>query len=708
MDIHKLAGGFKKSQKPDGKLKQQGIAKALQKTIGRVQGSGIRTRLYAALAIPLLFMAVFGLAAYRWTSDAIITNYEISTTETLSATRDYISMGIEAVSQDAYEIINSDVVKQYYNKADQLGPEESSALFLEIADQLTTVKAASDYIYNIHIFGSKGSGISTAGELPENFYESFLATEEGRKISGSPERFLWTGRHDFLDETLGNGRTAYSLSIIRKLSENNGFIVIDIPEGIITKSISKLQLGEAYITGFVAPDGKETLINTDETNVFTQLEAYSDMTVNREQAGFSIQKYKGESYVFLYSKASGTGAALCMLVPEDTILEKADAIKVLIIVFVLLACILAAVLGGIISGGIAKEITKITKVIGKASKGDLTIEFNTKRKDEFRILSAGLTEMVSGMRNLIEKVSQVGMKVSNSANELSLTSSAILSSTQNISQAIEEIGGGIIQQASDSEQCSNLMSDLSDKINHVYHNSYEIEQIARSTKAIIGDGIVTVNELSDKSGATTEITHLVIREIEELEQQSRSIEKVIGVINDIAAQTNLLSLNASIEAARAGEAGRGFSVVAEEVRKLADQSVAAANQIKDIIREIQIKTENTVISAKQARGIVESQTEALLGTVKAFENINVHVGSLVNNLDHISEGVNGIESAKDETMDAIRSISAVSQQTASASEEVSATAIRQTGSVEHLSKEAAELAEEAAKLENAIQQFIIA
>jgi methyl-accepting chemotaxis protein len=224
---------------------------------------------------------------------------------------------------------------------------------------------------------------------------------------------------------------------------------------------------------------------------------------------------------------------------------------------------------------------------------------------------------------------------------------------------------------------------------------------------VVGDGLVIIDELNNKSKDTTNVTQLVIKDIEELEKQSQNIGNFVGIINEIASQTNLLSLNASIEAARAGEAGRGFAVVADEIRKLADQSIEAANQIQSIVTEIQNKTQGTVQSAKQAESIVESQMESLNKTIKVFEEINNHVGNLVNNLDIISVGIKGIESAKNVSMDAISNISAVAQETAAASEEVSATATSQISSVENLSQSAMELADNAKKLEQAIKLFKI-
>jgi methyl-accepting chemotaxis protein len=315
--------------------------------------------------------------------------------------------------------------------------------------------------------------------------------------------------------------------------------------------------------------------------------------------------------------------------------------------------------------------------------------------------------MVGNMKNLIGKVAEVGAKVTNSAQLLSTTSQSILGDTKDISYTIDEIGKGVVQQSEDTEHCLNQMSNLSDRINRVYDNTNEMEQIANETKTIIGKGLIIIDELGGKSKETSDITGVVITEIEALELQSNSIANFIGVINNIAAQTNLLSLNASIEAARAGEAGRGFAVVAEEIRKLADQSVSAVKEIRTIVTEIQDRTRSTVLSAKQAETIVKSQTEALDKTVLVFEDISQYVGNLVNNLNGISIGVKEIDNAKIETLESISNISAVSEETAASSEEVSATANNQIDSVERLSISASELAQNAKKLEEAIQLFRI-
>ncbi|MDF2907906.1 MAG: methyl-accepting chemotaxis sensory transducer [Herbinix sp.] len=669
--------------------------------------SGIRTKLLMGFALPVVLMAVFGTISYNRTSQAIVENYELIASDALNAVRDYIFLGVDAVSNKSYELTDNIAMKDYYNNADTMSVQESTAALELVKNELMNAKASHSFIYSMHMIGEQGSGVSSVDELPADTYSGFIESQEGKTITSALERYVWVGNHSFLDEKLSNKQVNYSISIIRKMAENNGFIIIDVPKTEIARAVSNIKLGEGSIVGFVTNDGYETLANSEEASVFSSLEYYKEALADNKFNGVSYEKYNGKDYMFLYSKVGSTKAMVCALVPESTILAKAQSIKMLTVLAIIVASVLALFVGTLIAASIGAEISKLSKNIAVAAKGNLTTKFRTRRKDEFLILSNSLNDMVDGMRGLIEQVATVGNEVNSSADSLSATSSDILTSTKDISLAIDEIEKGVVQQASDTEQCLLQMSNLSDKINQVYNNTYEIEQIAKEAKVIVGEGITTIEELNDKSNATTEITRVVINEIEDLELQSASIESFIEVINSIADQTNLLSLNASIEAARAGEAGRGFAVVAAEIRKLAEQSVKASSQITTVVHTIKEKTKVTAHTAKKAENIVASQMESLTKTVKNFENINEQVGNLVNNLNNIAEGIRGIENAKDDTLDAISNISAVSQQTATSSEEVSATAINQITSVEYLSQSADVLAQQAKQLEEAIKIFQI-
>ena len=221
------------------------------------------------------------------------------------------------------------------------------------------------------------------------------------------------------------------------------------------------------------------------------------------------------------------------------------------------------------------------------------------------------------------------------------------------------------------------------------------------------EGMQSMEGLTESAKSTTRITAEVITAIEALEEKSRSIGNIIEAINEIASQTNLLSLNASIEAARAGEAGKGFAVVAEEIRKLADQSLMSANQIGEIIDEMISNTVDVVDIAKQAESVVASQEGAVESTTRSFQEIDKQVSRLMEALQMISDSVDNMDSDRSATLGSIESISAVSAQAAASSQEVYATADKQLAAITKLETASDQLQKRASQLRESLQQFTL-
>ncbi len=669
----------------------------------------IGVKLLIALFIPVALLITYGIISYNKSQSAMINNYEVSASDTISAVGDYINYALGVVNHKSVEYHLSSELKAYF-RADNKDSYNSSAPAKAIKEKLTIDKSTNAFIANISMLGANGNGLNIKNDV--DFYTSFKNSELAKSIDASSEQNIWVGKHEMIDQAITNMGKAYdaneyALSVIRVNEYRNGYIIIDISNKQIKKTLSKYDMGDGSITAFITGDGREITSDTKADNVFVNTQYYKNASKGKAENYHSYVNYNNKEYLFLYSRLEDTDFAVCSLIPKSTIISQLKDIKNLNVFFIVFACILASISGALISIGITKAITQLRASVMLAAKGDLTTRFDTKRKDEFRVLSMGIGNMVDSMRKLIGEASMVGNKVINSAGDLSGTSRDLLVATKAISQTIDNTQQGIIQQASDTESCLTQMTGLSEQVNHVKQNANEIKQIAEITKTISGEGIIIINELTDKAKATSDITHNVIEKVQDFELQSKSISAFVNVINDIASQTNLLSLNASIEAARAGEYGRGFAVVASEIRKLADQSVEAVAQIQKIVNETSNQTKETVETVQKAEIIVQSQTEALNNTVAVFRNINEHVKNLVNNLESITNKIKMIEAAKDDTLLAIESISAVSEQTAASTEEISATVLSQIDSVERLSNEALELEKEAKRLEEAINVFII-
>jgi methyl-accepting chemotaxis protein len=509
---------------------------------------------------------------------------------------------------------------------------------------------------------------------------------------------------------LGLPATDYAVRYVTGFGTAKALVMLDVSAAAIQEIIDRLDFGSGSITGFVTADGRELLnsLYKDETGLmFAAQDFYKASHQGKKNSGGLDVKYNGKDYLYLYSKVGDTGVMICSLIPEGTIIQQVSSIKNVTLLLVIISCIIAIGIGALISLGIQNIIHYIIEELDKVSKGNLTVRIKMNRKDEFLLLADGVNNTIENMSGLIEKVLTHSAEVTNTSTQVKDSSEVFSFATKNIIDSINEIKSGVDQQAQDSESCLMQMDDLSEKIEIVNGKTNEISGIAHGTKQSIVNGVGSIKTLNRKAQLTTEITTKIIDNIEMLQEKSISINKIIGTINDIASQTNLLSLNASIEAARAGAAGRGFSVVAQEIKKLADQSVMAVHEIEKLIHDMQQQTKEAVLTAKEANSVIKEQEEAVNNTEVSFEDINHHVEKLLENVVMISDSVQVISTARVGTLAAIENISAVSQQTAAATISVSDITNHQLEAIQNLNQLSTQLDKNSSELGHAVDRFIV-
>ncbi len=677
---------------------------------------GILQKLLIGFVVPVAFIVILGAVSYSKASEGLISNYELATKNSMGMATSYMEYVTEYVNSLSIQYI-ADNEMSYFVSGKSHTEEKDRKTFVSSTGSELKKKNLERFTQNVHIItGSSIPVISSKMKSVDGFYQELTEEVEGIKLGDKQTKLYWVGSHPLVDSKMGIQASDYAFSLIRRFNSNNACIVIDINQIEIEAFLKGLELGENSIVGLVTEDGKEIIIKNSNSEEGAQVitdfnfssQDYYAEAVNSEEVIYSkAVNLKSDEHLFMSSKIGDTGISICGLVPKSSFMQQANEIRFITIIVVVLASLLSVIIGFLIANGIRMALKSINQRLQKISEGDLTVDVSMRRSDELAVLAGNITETMSHMRALIMKVSNVSDQVTASAANVKEVSSGLSSSSNNITQAVDEIGNGIEGQAEDAQSCLAQMDELSKKITVVYENLNEIDGMMDNMKEMVGSGINTMEKLTKQSDATNTITKNVVSNIAALEIKTKAISDIIQVINEISDQTNLLSLNASIEAARAGDAGRGFAVVASEIRNLANRSVNAANEIAGVIEEIMKQTSETVATAKEAENVVSHQNEAVGMTIEAFRNMNTGIESLITNLSVIDTNMKNMETAREGTLLAVENISAISEETLATSTSIENTVYEQSKSVATLETAANEMGENAKDLKEAINIFKI-
>lgn len=668
----------------------------------------IRTKLILSFLVPIFFIVILGIISYQKAAEGMRYSYEKTTMKAINMTKEYVKLGVNSLESASIQFMSDNIMRNYFNGKYDSDNQQKNRNYIIITNNIIAKEAADNFISQISLLSDSEEPATTLSLIGSSTCEDFFKTVAGNKIKDS--NILWVGKNEFLDKKLKIGPEHYVLRMIRRYSGKDSLIVIDMDEGTIRDILKNMQFDQSGTLSLVTIDGKEILPTDSKASknmIFTGKDFYKKAVDSEKSSDSFYVKYQGEKYLFMYSKIGNTGAMICAAVPNSTIIQQASSIKKITVLVVIITCLIAILVGLFISNGIDKVIKGINTKLNIAAQGDLTVDFNTKRKDEFRGLMNGINNTFKNMKELIGQVKGLSEGVSASSYDVSKTSEVFLKRTEDISTAMNEIGEGVTQQAKEAQACLQQMDGLSKKIELMSISTNEIGNIAESTRSCIKEGTVVTEGLKKQTQQTIEITTDIIRGIEDLSEKSLSIGSIVDVINEISNQTNLLSLNASIEAARAGIYGKGFAVVAHEIRKLSEQTRQSVNDIKSIIDSILSNTKGVSDIAKRTEQVMEYQNSAVRDTEAYYWKINESVDKLMINLKKIIENVDNIEGARANTLGGIENISAVLEEIVASTTNVNQISAEQLQSVEALNQSALSLNSNSRQLVVSIQKFSV-
>lgn len=486
------------------------------------------------------------------------------------------------------------------------------------------------YKINIaEVLDSQGEKLSGRGNLPEGFHSldskllNFIIENRltVNQVEMTNEGILIKGAAAIIDPDIQskvNGvfmvakvlNKNYFLSLDKELGME--FLLFDKNGNLVTSSFSELKINN--------PGFDETI--TEKDLLWKNMDLVGE---SYRMVGYPLKDHQNELIGYL-----------ALALPRDPILMTEKKMTTTIIIYTILSIIITSLIALFLTWNISNPIKRIIQLVDKIADGDLQQEIRVEGKDELEHLKGSIKQMLKNLRELIFEVKAGSKKITETAEELSTSTQETAAITQQVSATSDRISSETEEQAGQINEVIQLVrqmlssnKNISDGVQLVAEKSNLVNEQVESGQDSLEKLLLQIEKMASIVEDSTQV-------IQQLDIHSQEINNIINLISEISEQTNLLALNAAIEAARAGEHGRGFAVVADEVRTLANQSNRAATNIYKIISEIQGETKNAVKVMNEESLIIEEGIEIGNRAQQAFADIQQAVKTTVHIADEIA------------------------------------------------------------------------
>lgn len=587
-------------------------------------------------------------------------------------------------SQDEFTRFNS--IKKLTEKMQRLilGNENITGMALiPLTDKLTIITAGS-------------SQLSKVEQLAEEDWVEQVKESQGRTLWLPTRSGALT--HSGTVPSFGISRLARNTSS----SAAHYILLLDVSTKGIMEEINKVSLGEGSAITIVNGNN-EYMVSEDVTQI-NQLAPFQLDTENHASTRVTLEN-QGE--VLLMSSALEFNHwHLSGIIPVNELIKDADVIRQLTVTVSIAAAAIAVLIAFVVMMTISRPLVKLRDAMIDGAKGDLTVRSPIgKRKDEIGQLSTSFDQMMLQIRSLATQTKDSAEAVLITAGSLSDASYKTSNSAKEIAVATEEIASGSTSLAVEAERGNDLTVMINDQMQHVLVANQEMVQSAYDVESASKQGTAYMAELIEKTGMTEEMTREMVDKVDSLKDSTRSIVQILDVLNAVTKQTNILSLNATIEAARAGTAGRGFMVVANEIRGLADQSTQSIDVVAQITDRIQNEIAETVEVLSKAYPMFQEQISSVKEANSIFISVQMQMNGLIQRLEEVTQSVNKLEASQTVLNEAMTNVSAVAQQSSATSEEVASLSTEQLSISENLVALSAQLNNVSSKLKESLTQF---
>ncbi|MEX2461835.1 MAG: methyl-accepting chemotaxis protein [Paenibacillaceae bacterium] len=507
-------------------------------------------------------------------------------------------------------------------------------------------------------------------------------------------------------------KATFAVGRLLKLESNLNYVLImEIDEKVLVDGLAQIKIGNSG--EIVILNNKNKLISPskngkiEETyhipSIVDPVKSADDDLTN--DYGNKTDNLDNKEQLLVYKNMEKSGWTIEAVAPIAELVAETRQILNATLWIVLFSAIVATLAGWFVARLIGRPLVVLRNLMMEGEQGNLTVRTAHKSKDEIGQLSISFNQMMEQITRLVKHTNQSASDVLSTAGELLNSSNQTANSAREIAVATEEIANGASSLAMEAERGNGLTHEISMQMKQVVEANANMGVAATEVQNASQQGSLYMAELTTKTTTTEVMTRSMVEKVDRLKDSTASIRKILDVLNDQTKQTNILSLNAAIEAARAGVSGKGFMVVADEIRKLAEQSKHNIGIVGAIIVTIQAEIDETVKVLSEAYPMFQEQIQSVKEAELIFKQVETRMGGFVEQLSDVTDSIHILDESQNVLTEAMTNVSAVSEESSATSEEVASLSSEQLNVSQGLVNLSAKLEELSHSLQSSLSKF---